>query len=173
MQSQGRIPLAITRNFGFYFRPLTITKNTPHQQVQGAFLERVINSTKAALLFLLTAVQPTTSLLIWNMIRTQTQQAHCALLANMKDGILLSRGKFAEFAHQSAGRPSCHMRKVQMVHCEQKRLKKVSWNWKRLIKSKLCQPKSPGHITTGENQHSKLSTTLELWIKKTTTYINK
>lgn len=32
---------------------------------------------------------------------------------------------------------------------------------KSVVKSKLCQPKSPGHITAGENQHSKLSTTLQ------------
>lgn len=32
---------------------------------------------------------------------------------------------------------------------------------KSVVKSKLCQPKSPGHITAGENQQSKLSTTLQ------------
>lgn len=56
LQPGGPAPFALTRYCGFYFRSVTITKNTPHQQVQ----ERFGKSNywyKAALLFLLTAVQ--------------------------------------------------------------------------------------------------------------------
>lgn len=89
-QSCAHILFALTSNFGFDLWPLTITKKHALSAGAGATLtaSRVIISMTLPCCFLLTGVQPTTSVVLiwpgcqftWYMIGTQTQQTHCSLL---------------------------------------------------------------------------------------------